>query len=56
MIWILSVPALKSVMVLVVDTVTAARHAAERGWIAADRVEAVARDKVETSEAGGGTG
>ncbi len=45
---------LGSVMVLVEDTVAAARHAAERGWIAADRVEAVARDLVETSEAGTG--
>jgi len=42
---------LGSVMVLVEDTVSAARHAAEHGWIAPERVEAVARDLVETTEA-----
>jgi phosphatidate phosphatase APP1 len=41
---------LGTVMVLVKDTVDAARHAAERGWIAPERVEAVARDLVETTE------
>ena len=45
---------LGSVMVLVEDTVGAARHAAEHGWIAPERVEAVARDLVETSEAAEG--
>lgn len=41
---------LGSVMVLVEDTVAAARHAAARGWMAPERVEAVARDLVNTSE------
>ncbi len=45
---------LGSVMVLAADTVAAARHAAEHGWIAPERVEAVARDLVETSEAAEG--
>jgi phosphatidate phosphatase APP1 len=45
---------LGSIMVLVADTIAAARHAAERGWIAAERIEAVARDLVET-DAGIGT-
>lgn len=41
---------LGSVMVLVPDTISAARHAAARGWIAAERVDAVARDLMETEE------
>ena len=45
---------LGSVMVLVEDTVAAARHAADHGWIAPERVEAVARDLMETSEGSDG--
>lgn len=38
---------LGTTMLLVDDTLAAAVHAAEHGWIAHDRVEAVARDAVE---------
>ena len=41
---------LGTAMVLAEDTIAAARHAADHGWIAADRVEAVMRDLVETAQ------
>lgn len=39
---------LGSVMLLVADSIAAAQHAADHGWIARERMETVARDLVET--------
>ena len=44
---------LGSAMVLVPDTVTAAKHAADHGWIAPERVETVAREKESSEDATG---
>jgi phosphatidate phosphatase APP1 len=41
---------LGTAMVLVENTVEASRHAAEHGWIASERVDAVIRDLVETAQ------